>query len=284
MKYKIVLPTDFSLNATQAINYALQLFKNKECVFYFLNVYAKASEGGGSFMKKKSKEHWNDEEKSKSELGLAKLLDDYSVGNYQNTHHSFQIISRFGDPLDVIKSVVEEKDIDMIVMGTRGKTNAKSILFGSTAIDVMEKARNCPVVVVPQLAKLHPPSEIVFPTSYETHFKKRELSYLIDIAKNCRASIRILHIANDRTLSPKQLNGKELLMECFEEVEYSFHTLSQMPVPAAINCFVESRESDMVAFINSKHSLFGSILTQPLVKGISYNSSVPILVMHDLRN
>lgn len=42
------------------------------------------------------------------------------------------------------------------------------------------------------------------------------------------------------------------------------------------------RESDMVAFINRKHKFFAGILNQPLVKGIAYNSKVPVLVMHDV--
>jgi hypothetical protein len=115
-------------------------------------------------------------------------------------------------------------------------------------------------------------------------FKRRELYYLIDLAKKCNASIRILHISAEKKLNEKQINNKKLLEEYFEEVYYTFHTLSHMDVPTAINCFVESRESDMVAFINKKHLFFGSILTHPLVKEIGYDSKVPLLVMHDLRN
>ena len=35
----ILIPTDFSENATNAINYGLNLFKYEVSVFYFLNVY-----------------------------------------------------------------------------------------------------------------------------------------------------------------------------------------------------------------------------------------------------
>jgi len=284
MKYKILLPTDFSINATQAIKYALQLYKDQECLFYFLHVFKNSPKGIGNLRGKSAKSKSYTEAKSNAEVELAKLLDTYSSGIGANANHSFETKVVENDPLEAITDMVEEKDIDLVIMGTRGKTNAQSIAFGSTAINVMEQVRNCPVIVVPQLAKLRPPAEIVFPTSYETHFKKRELNYLITIAKNCKASIRILHVSIEHELSKKQLNGKSMLMEYFEEVDYSFHKLSQMAVPAAINCFVESRESDMVAFINRKHSMFGSVLTQPLVKAIGYNSSVPILVMHDLRN
>jgi len=40
----------------------------------------------------------------------------------------------------------------------------------------------------------------------------------------------------------------------------------------------------MIAFIKKKDRFFGSVLTQALVKDIGFNSKVPILVMHDLRN
>ena len=63
-----------------------------------------------------------------------------------------------------------------------------------------------------------------------------------------------------------------------------YHTLSYNSVQAAVNIFVESRESDMVAFINKKHAFFGSILTNAMVKEISFHLNVPILAMHDLRN
>ena len=36
---KILLPTDFSENALNAIDYALQLFKDETCAFFILNTY-----------------------------------------------------------------------------------------------------------------------------------------------------------------------------------------------------------------------------------------------------
>ena len=36
---KILLPTDFSDNANNAISYAVQLYKNEKCNFILLNTY-----------------------------------------------------------------------------------------------------------------------------------------------------------------------------------------------------------------------------------------------------
>lgn len=281
MKRNILLPTDFSENATQAITYALELFKNEKCLFHLLNVFYIKATDIESLVGMEPGSDLYEATKRDSEGGLHRLLNTVAFGANGNPNHSFQTLSVFSEPLQAIKTIVEQKNIELIVMGTRGQTNARSKIYGSTALDVMEKIRKCPIIVVPQLAKQGLPKEIVFPTGFKAPFKKIELDYLIDIANSCNASIKVLHISEDGKLNEKQKDNKKVLDEYFENVNHSFHFLSNMAVPAAINCFVESRESDMVAFMNRKHSFFASILNQPLVKGIAYNSKVPILVMHE---
>lgn len=284
MRRKILLPTDFSKNAWHAIIYALELYKKDTCDFYILNVFSATGNIISSLINMEPGSDLYETVKLDSENGLAKVLDMLAFNDHNNPKHHFETISRFNNVVEAIKNIVEEKDIEMIVMGTKGKTSSKAKVFGGVAIEVMEKVRNCPVIVVPELAERNLPKEIVFPTSYKTHLKRRELNYLIDLAKKCNATIKVLHISSEEKLSDKQLNNKKLLEEYFEDITHTFHSLSHMEIPKAINCFIESRESDMVAFINKKHTFFGSMLTQPLVKEIGYNSKVPILVMHDLRN
>lgn len=284
MKRKILIPTDFSKNAWHALNYAIELYKNDNVDFYILNVFSATNNILESLLNMEPGSELFENTKSKSEEGLAKVLDILAFKDHKNPKHQFKTISVFNNILEAIKQIVEEKDIDMIVMGTKGETSSRKVVYGSNAIDVMEKVRHCPVLVIPESAELKLPKEIVFPTSFKTHFKSKELNYLIDIAKISEASIKVLHVIEENRLDDKQVNNKKLLEENLKVVDYAFHTLSNTSIPLAINCFVESRESDMIAFINKKHAFFGSILTQPLVKEIGYDSKVPILVMHDLRN
>ncbi|OYX22938.1 MAG: universal stress protein [Flavobacteriales bacterium 32-35-8] len=237
MTRKILLPTDFSSNAVRAINYALELYKDESCVFYLLNVFSVSSNVMDSLINMEPGSELYETAKSNSEIGLSNVLNTVAFGENGNPKHSFQTISTFNSPLEAIKQVVEKNDIELIVMGTKGETKSRTSIFGSVAVNVMEKARNCPVIVVPELAKLQLPKEIVFPTSYKTHFKKRELHFLIDIAQKCKASIKVLHVANEEILNEEQFNGKKLLAEYFEGVNHSFHFLSHNSVPAAINCF-----------------------------------------------
>jgi len=284
MRRKILIPTDFSKNAVKAMRYAIELYKNDTCDFYLLNVFTADGNIMEDLMNMEPGTELYERRKSDSETGLAKMYDMIAMTEYDNPKHHFKTISVFNNPIEAIKSVVEKKDIEMIVMGTKGETYSRATAFGSTAIYVMEKVRNCPVIVVPLNAKSDMPKEIVFPTSYKTHYKKRELNYLTDIAKKSDATIIVLHISEESELSKDQKENKQLLEEILEGTNHKPHFLSHNSVETAINIFIESRDSDMVAFINKKHAFFGSILTDPLVKSISFHAKVPILVMHDLRN
>ena len=166
MKRKILLPTDFSKNAWRAITYAQELYKNESCHFYILNVFSATGNPIISLINLEPGSELYETERLKSENGLAKVLDKITLADKQNPKHQFETISKFNNTIEAIKNVVEEKDIDIIVMGSKGETESIKAVFGSVAIDVMEKVRNCPVIVVPELAKNHLPKEIVFPTGF----------------------------------------------------------------------------------------------------------------------
>jgi len=284
MKKKILLATDFSKNAWNAIVYALELYKETECDFYILNSFTATEYLTDSLMVPEPGQDAYEDAKAESEDGLTEVSRMITFREENNSKHNFTCISKFDNLLKAINEIVEEKDIELVVMGTKGETNSFSLLFGSNAVDVMEKIRNCPVLVIPEEADSVYPKEIVFPTNYKTHIKRHELNHLVEIVKISKASIKILHIAEGKELDEQQINNQKLLQEYFEEIDYSFHLLSHMERSSAINCFVESRESDMIVFINKKHTFFGSIFSQPLVKNITYHTKVPVLVLHDLRN
>jgi nucleotide-binding universal stress UspA family protein len=57
------------------------------------------------------------------------------------------MVRSFGSPSSEIVSYAEKKNVDLIVMGTRGRGKLKKILLGSTASGVVMNAP-CTVMVV----------------------------------------------------------------------------------------------------------------------------------------
>lgn len=220
MKRRILCPTDFSKNAQNAIEYAVKLFKNETCVFYILNTY-----NAEPYTMELAIARDLEEFREKSIGGLRVILEWLShYGNSRN--HEFHVVSECGNLLDIIKTMVDKQDIEMVVMGTQGATNSRIEIFGSQTVLAMEEIRNCPVLAIPSKTIYKEIKEIVFPTDYRTTFKRREFQYLVDIAKMSNSSIVVLNVVNkNESLDEDQVNNKNLLKDYFEDLDYSFHTL-----------------------------------------------------------
>tara|TARA_R100001369_G_scaffold71386_2_gene99256 strand:- start:1869 stop:2714 length:846 start_codon:yes stop_codon:yes gene_type:complete len=280
MDKRILIPTDFSKNALNAARYALDLYAKLNCEFYFLNVFRLTHYTTNTLILPEPGSAEYEAAKGASEEAFAKLLDMLEL-HHDNPKHSYHTISSFNFLSEAMKQTIDNKDIDLVVMGTQGATGAKGIIFGSNTVNAMEKIRECPVLAVPDELRFSIPKEIVFPTNYKSSFSRKELNYLIEIAKMHNTSIKVVHFTKKTTLTEDQEKHKQLLDDILQGVDHSFHTLTDKDVAQGITSFVQSRNSDMIAFINKKHFLFNSIFSRPLVKEIGYDATVPILALNE---
>ncbi len=279
MKRRILLTTDFSDNAQNAIDYAINLYKNDNCDFYILNTYH-----AEAFTMELAAVGNLEEAKQISTERLAYILDRISAVD-TSENHRYHLVSQHGTLIETMKELIDKHDIDVVVMGTKGDTDSRTKIYGSHTVLAMERIRNCPVLAVPAGAVYKGIKEIVFPTGYRTPYKRREFQYLVDIAKNTGAAIRVLHVLDkDKQLDEDQLGKQNLLKDYFEGLEYSFHLAYDTEVQLALDSFIQRYNSDLVAFINKKHNFLTWMLSKPMVKNLTYYSTIPVLALHDLRN
>ncbi|MAZ26199.1 MAG: universal stress protein UspA [Cytophagaceae bacterium] len=281
MNKKILVPTDFSKNAWQAVDYATKLFLNEPCDFYMLNVFQPQAYTSNDMMMPESPEMIPyDTFKEISESNLAELLEKLEVKN-SNRRHAFYTVSQFNSLIDGINECVDKYKIDLIVMGTQGASGAVEEFFGTNTASVMENIRSRPVLAIPENLVFMPTQEIVFPTDFSIPFQHHELQYLSDIAHLTKARIAVLHvIKKDDTLTPEQEENKQRLENIFAEHELQYHVLHDSEVTKAVVNFAESRNSGMIAFLNREHSFFENLFERPMVKKLSRYARVPILALH----
>ena len=281
MKRRILLPTDFSQNAQNAIDYAIKLYMEDDCDFYILNIYDVEAYTMDFTLAKEI-----ETSKKKSTASLEIIIERLAVID-KAVNHQFYAISEFGSLIEIMKQIIDKQDIDIIIMGTKGDTDSRTQIYGSQTVLVMEKIRNCPVLAIPTKATYKKIKDIVFPTGYRTYYNKKEFQYLVDIAKNTGGAIRIFHVLDKgEQLNEDQQHKQKLLKDYFEGLEYSFHTEHNIDVQEALNAFIVSHKIDMVVFINKKHSFFSRIFSKrkPMMKALGYHSTIPILALHDFVN
>ena len=174
-----------------------------------------------------------------------------------------------------------KKNIDMIVMGTKGATGLKKLIIGSNAADVIKKVK-CTTLIVPENATYNTLEEIAFPTDYYLTYGVDLLNPLFEIIQTHQSSLRVLHITNkSEMLNLSQQNNKDNLYDYFSNFEVSFHNLTNKKVEDAIECFVQSRDIQMIVMVAKNLNYFQQILFHSKVEEISYHTDIPFMVIHE---
>ena len=141
---RILFPTDFSANAKFAQEYATQLaehFGAELHVLYVVQDMVLVEADLGTIPLTPASNL--DEARASAERALQQLPGiPASIGGKRVVR-----ATRPGAPLVEIVRYGREHDIDMIVLGTHGRTGLSHVLLGSVAENVVRKA-TCPVLTI----------------------------------------------------------------------------------------------------------------------------------------
>lgn len=273
MKRKILLPTDFSDNAWSAAVYALKLYADEECSFYFLNAVIMA---GAPFEDLSNKLLKIVEEDAMKELLELKALAESSNAN---ANHDFDIILSTADLNMAIKDAVNKHGINLIIMGTKGVTGAQRFFFGSNTVRVI-KNTNCPVLMVPEEYDFIEPKQIAFPTDYNRFYDSKEIKHLTQLADLYDSKIRIVHINVEEELNDIQDYNLIALQSYLNDYKSSLHWMPKYAKKAAeINDFIEELGIDILAMVKYKHSFIEAIIKEPVIKKLGFHAKIPFLVI-----
>lgn len=265
----ILLPTDFSENSRNAAHYALQLFQEIRCNFYFLHVLpVKTNELATSVLGMST-------EVSSHFKNLLEWLEPLKT----NPEHQFHTCFRTGYLIDVVRQKVQEKNIDLILMGTKGKTNRKEAAIGTNTADVMMKVK-CSVLAIAENAVFRQHKEILFPTDYKINYGGRMLRTLLNLTNLSKANIRILEIFNSQEEpSTQQLRNREMLRGSFlPKVPVSQTVYLQQKQPPG-KVFLANRDIDMIVLAARNLSLCQQFLKKD-TKEIPFINQLPLLMLH----
>lgn len=279
MKHILML-TDFSDNSWNAIRYALSMFKNIECTFYLLIVNLLPSYTGAQTSVRANQEKLRKSILEQSEADLQDLLKRIEKSLPDNKH-KFITNAVYGSFVRTVKKMVANYKIELIVMGTKGASGLKKIIVGSNTAAVLSKI-DCPLLAVPENATYEKPREITFVTDFKVAYNHKMLDMLKEVMTLSNTPLSILNaLEKGKNLSDEQTSNKGFLTNHLNNLEHSFFTLSKAEVDEAVQCFVESRNIDMIVMVKKDRSFLQKILIKPTVKNISYHIEIPFLVLHE---
>lgn len=275
----ILIPTDFSENSWNALQYAVMLFKNEACKFFILHIATlkESSVQSNSFTFASETIHPPIQEKLHALFGRIQNLP-------AGPRNHFVALQEYGNFLTTIRKTVEVKNIDLIALGTKGASGLKASVIGSNAGDVITKVA-CNVLVIPEEASIMAPKKIAFATDYNIFYSHPILEALTDILRITKAHLQVFNVTqNNISPSQAQEKNKAYLQDYIEEAipfSSSFHTISNKNIKTAILNFSAYNLVEMVVMVAKNLNYLQQLFLDTTIEKLSFHTTVPLLVLHE---
>jgi len=273
----ILLPTDFSNNSINAIEYAVSLFKNVPCNFYIINIQKASSFVSDDLMMMSSTATIYQTLISAAKKSIKNIIENIEL-EHHNELHNFHSIVDYDNFIDGINQICEIKAIDLIIMGTKGASGAEKMLFGSNTVHVMQRC-NVHVLAIPNGCKFNGIDRIAFTANNLTIYKDEDLLPLVEIVKLFDSELSVLHLSNEDYLSKSHDNNTAFLDDSFDEICHRFIDVDGKDVFKAVHDYIRTNNIKMLAMMNRKHSFLERLFTKQLVETFGFKIDIPFLVL-----
>lgn len=277
---KIAIPTDLSENAKNAFEYAMALF-NESSIFYILHAYAEAVYLPETLSLPDNQVEIKKKEVAENcEIEINKLIDEMRE-RFPESNHQFRVLTNCGYLLNEVNQLVNSENIDILVMGTRGKTNDRNLTFGSNTLQVLKQVQ-CPVLCIPENYTYKTPKKILFPTNYMVPYQKRELKLVDEICSYYNAEVHLLYVSNFGLLSKRQKTNQEFLQKQLDTDSITFHQIEESSKTNIFNETIDEMDIDLLVMVNSRRSYLEHLFTKSTIDKIGLKPKIPFLVLQNL--
>jgi nucleotide-binding universal stress UspA family protein len=271
---KILVPTDFSEVANNALQYAISLSLKIDAeihLLYVKNVPLVDSSYPDTIYQSYMSE-----------------MDDYTKDRFAHLKNStlemsgvkYITHSAFGFINDEIQEFTNENKIDLIILGTTGASGIQEVLIGSNAASVVAKSE-VPVLVIPPMAKFEELKNIVYSSDFnEPEFPA--LSRLAYFADLYNAEISILHVKSefdnyfDEEHNFFVKNKDQIALNNWKVVKIS----ETSSVIDSINNYVEKEHPNLLVMAKHNRNFFDRLFHHSLSKQMAYHTKIPLLVLN----
>lgn len=280
---KLLVATDYSAAATNAVKYALQFAAETSSEVTFLHVFKSSAKYPVEFT---SLERFDDSPIEFETRELEQYMDGIiNSFNFQRGKLNYKCLVRQGNAGEQICQEAIYSNIDMIIVGTHGATALRQILLGSHTWDVIKSA-TVPVLAIPGEALYTGVHNFVLGTEYRTG-EIPVIKFLTNWAKSFNGELALFHINNNVFAEEFE---RELLTRFKEEVKNAIpnekidiRLIYNSDIIEGVNDFCIKTKSSWLVMSPEKSHLFEKLLNPVIstTKKMSFYTHIPLLTIPD---
>ncbi len=270
----ILVPTDFSKCASNAMKYALDIAQATGAGITVLHVIF-PNEGVDNNI---YNAFWSDEYLAERAKGLGQWVSRLKrKANTPKAPVKSECVVGF--PVASICEMADKTDADIIIMGTTGATGLRGVLLGSIAAGVLSKTHR-PVLSIPAKAEREKGTDAVFATDFRFKVTERSLQALRTFLSLKKSKLRIVHIM-DKVGEQVDKSREQTLSHKLGDIPHDFHYLHDRDVAQAVSNFIETTGAGALVAIAHEHSVLHRLFFDSITRRFAHRVHIPMLTLHD---
>jgi len=256
----ILVPTDFSPSADNAMNYAAQLAQMVDASILLVHVYQIPISMNDVPVLMVSAE----ELKNNADRGLER------AGEQVQKNYPAIIIekeSRLGNVVEELKDICSEIKPLAIVVGKHGASGAERFLFGSTTLSIIRHLAY-PVVSIPDSTTSFQLNNVALAAD-NTDLSLQE-ARIRDVVENIKTQLHIVHV---------QESGKDIpgLRDLMPDLDPVYKTIRNSEFVSGIEHYVRTNAIDLLMILPHKHSLMERLFFKTHTAELIEKIRIPIM-------
>ncbi len=275
---KILVPTDFSAAAKNAVLYAFKLaeqLKAGEVILY----HAYEAPVNIDPMVPTVVMPDIDTLKESSEQALANFKS--VVCPFCNPGITVSTLSKYDHLGNGLDAICKETGAGMIVMGVTGGSLLEEKIIGSNALSVAKNG-TVPVIIVPPKAIFTRIEEVMLVCDFNKVVETTPVQPIREVLDATDAKLFVLHVNKEnQNWSPDTPFESLMLDTLLQGYHPQYHFENNNNFVEAVNIVAQERMIDLIITIPKKHGLFEGLFHSSATKKLAYHSHVPIMVIHE---
>ncbi len=272
----IIIPTDFSPIATNALHYGIDMAKAVNASLLLLNVYqVPVSYSDVPIMLVSV-----DELKKSAEAKLATLKAE--VEHITSGDVKVYTEARLGNVSDELETLCNKIKPLAVVMGSKGSTGLERVLFGSNTLSAI-KHLTWPVISIPPGKNFgNGIKKVGFACDFRDIVNTTPAGAIKEFVKAFNAELHVLNVDyHDQHFKPETPEQSALLHTMLEEVKPVYHFIEHPDIEDGVNEFAEKNNLDIIIAIPKRHKLLDGIFKPSSTKQLLFQSHVPVMCVHE---
>ncbi len=269
---KILVTTDFSVVANNAVNYAADMAMaiNADILLF----------------------HMVQTPIGYSDLPIAVSLEDMmrtaekdmqdlrvEIARRVNAKINVETQVGMGGFFDELQSVCEQLKPYAVVMGSQGKTATEHLLFGAHATHAVTNLM-WPVITVPPGVTFSGIKKVGLASDLTKVIESTPIEEISRLVHDFNAELHILNTGKKQVFDADIVFESGMMQEMTMALNPKFHFISNENTEEGILDFADKNQIDLLIVLPRRHNLLNSIFHKSHTKQFVLHSHIPVITLH----